>query len=101
MSDALHAAIVNLPCKAPSGYPFGSELCQGVYREGHRDARHAAAELVAAATSAQDAQIATLQRALRNLLDEQNGAPLIKREEQWQKAVDDGYAALAATGERT
>jgi hypothetical protein len=44
----LHAAIMNLPCNVPSGYPYGSELCAGVYREGHRDARHAAAKLVAA-----------------------------------------------------
>lgn len=48
MTDALHAAIMNLPCNVPAGYPFGSELCVGVYRQGHRDARHAAAELVSA-----------------------------------------------------
>jgi hypothetical protein len=41
----LHAAIMRLPCNVPAGYPFGSELCVGVYKQGHRDARHAAAEL--------------------------------------------------------
>lgn len=46
--DSLHAAIMNIPCKVPAGYPFGSDLCAGVYRQGHRDARHAAAELVSA-----------------------------------------------------
>lgn len=32
--------------------------------------------------------------ALRDILDEQNGPPLINREEQWQKAHDEGYALL-------
>ena len=96
MSDALHAAIVNLPCKAPSGYPFGSELCQGVYREGHRDARHAAAELVAAATSAQDAQIAMLREALRPFAN-YACSPAGQCDCHNCRA----RAALAATGERT
>jgi hypothetical protein len=52
----LHAAILNLPCNVPPGYPFGSELCAGVYRQGHRDARHTAAELVAAASQAPQEQ---------------------------------------------
>jgi hypothetical protein len=52
---ALHRDVMNLPCKVPPGYPFGSELCAGVYRQGHRDARHAAAELVCAALAASSA----------------------------------------------
>lgn len=47
-ADTLHRDIMNLPCNVPPGYPFGSELCAGVYRQGHRDARHAAAELAIA-----------------------------------------------------
>lgn len=35
--------IENTPCTVPEGYPFGSELCAGVYRQGHRDALAAAA----------------------------------------------------------
>lgn len=46
----LHAAIMNLRCKTPDY----SEINYGhYYRIGHRDARHAAAELVAAAPDAQ------------------------------------------------
>jgi hypothetical protein len=52
--NQLHRDIMNLPCNVPSGYPFGSDLCSGVYRQGHRDARHAAAELVCAALASQE-----------------------------------------------
>lgn len=48
----LHSAIVNLPCKPPAADP--ESLDDGetyAYQIGHRDARHAAAELVAAAHS--------------------------------------------------
>lgn len=42
----LHAAIMNLPCGVPNhdGIPYDFDLA---YRTGHRDARHAAAELAA------------------------------------------------------
>lgn len=43
-SDRLHAAIMNLPCTYLGGNARE-------YREGHRDARHAAAELASAAAS--------------------------------------------------
>lgn len=43
-SDGLHAAIMNIPCHP---YRDGEEFVIG-YKFGHRDARHAAAELVAA-----------------------------------------------------
>lgn len=46
-SDFLVAAIMNLPCVNP--HP--EDNC-GLYSQGHRDARHAAAELVAAAEDA-------------------------------------------------
>jgi hypothetical protein len=41
----LHAAIMNLPAKPDEAWPGGE---QHAYKFGHRDARHAAAELVAA-----------------------------------------------------
>jgi len=42
-------------------------------------------------------QVATLREALRNLLDEQNGPPLHRREEQWTRAYNDAESALAVT----
>jgi hypothetical protein len=41
MSD-LHGRIFNLPCTAPNAYGINERLA---YKLGHRDARHAAAEL--------------------------------------------------------
>ena len=42
-------------------------------------------------------QVATLREALRYLLDEQNGPPLHRREEQWTRAYNDAESALAVT----
>lgn len=39
-----HQQIMNLPCVPPEGYPGGHYAT--AYKQGHRDARHAAAELV-------------------------------------------------------
>jgi hypothetical protein len=50
MSEQLHAAIMNLPCDPP-GFSTNWDVYDG-YRRGHRDARHAAAELAAEATAA-------------------------------------------------
>lgn len=50
--DELHAAIMNLPCKAPDTLN-GSQAYD--YQCGHRDARHAAAELVAASSASMSA----------------------------------------------
>ena len=47
----LHAAIMNLPCLDSEGAGF-SDAYLYAYRCGHRDARHAAAELVLAALPA-------------------------------------------------
>jgi hypothetical protein len=46
--DALHAAIMNLPCNPPER---SSGELRVAYKLGHRDARHAAAELAAALAS--------------------------------------------------
>lgn len=66
MGDALlHQRIVYLPCRVP--FPLKEDLDEArAYQHGHQDARLAAAELVAAATSAQEAQIARLREALEN-----------------------------------
>lgn len=37
---------------------------------------------------------ACLREALQNLYDEQNGAPLVRREKQWQAAMDAAKKAL-------
>jgi len=47
----LHNAIMNLPCKMGRAVEMNGATKQA-YKEGHRDARHAAAELAAAAESA-------------------------------------------------
>lgn len=53
MND-LHNAIMNLPCNVPDGYAPG-KADEAVYRIAHRDARHAAAELVSAHLAAHPA----------------------------------------------
>ena len=42
-------------------------------------------------------KVGVLRSALENLCDEQNGAPLSTREEEWKQAMDGAEAALAAT----
>ena len=42
-------------------------------------------------------KVRVLREALENLRDEQNGAPLSTREEEWKQAMDGAEAALAAT----
>jgi hypothetical protein len=49
------------------------------------------------ALTAEREKVRVLREALDNLLDEQNGAPLSTREEQWKQAMDGAEAALAAT----
>lgn len=56
--EELHAAIMNIRCQTPA-----SENAYGAYERGHRDARHAAAELaqefIAAAIRERDAEYET------------------------------------------
>jgi predicted RNase H-like nuclease (RuvC/YqgF family) len=42
-------------------------------------------------------KVRVLRHALENLCDEQNGAPLCTREEEWKQAMDGADAALAVT----
>jgi hypothetical protein len=49
--DGLHNAIMNLPCDAKEAW---GQIAMNYYRMGHRDARHAAAELVVGAQPASD-----------------------------------------------
>jgi hypothetical protein len=39
-------------------------------------------------------EIERLREALRDLLDEQNGPPLVRRADEWQAAVDQARAVL-------
>lgn len=66
--NGLHAQIMNLPCKPP--YEAGEQLAaRVVYREGHRDARHAAAELVASASDPVGELPSVYEQRLRAVLD--------------------------------
>ena len=49
--------------------------------------------------AAERQKVRVLHSALQNLVDEQNGAPLERRREEWQEAMDEACAALAATEE--
>jgi hypothetical protein len=59
---SLYDNIMNISCKIPDGIDAGSALA---YRYGHRDARHAAAELA----DATDAKIAALRELLGRVSD--------------------------------
>ena len=64
----LHAAIMNLPCKAHAMYEAGEQLAaRVVYSFGHRDARHAAAELAGNAVATLESENAKLREALTGL----------------------------------
>jgi hypothetical protein len=68
-NDDLHAAIMNLPCKFEAAWqtPAPSDWIEG-YVNGHRDTRHAAAELAAAASSIQEERVKRLREALDEIL---------------------------------
>jgi putative NADPH-quinone reductase len=59
-----------LPCMCPSSEAGQSDLWKSGYGAGHQDARHAAAELVLAASAARSAEIQQLREALKNMADE-------------------------------
>ncbi len=50
-----------------------------------------------AALTTEREKVRVLREALDNLRDEQNGAPLCTREEEWKEAMEKADAALAAT----
>ena len=58
---------------------------------------HTRCNQLAAEFIAERERVRVLREALENLRDEQNGAPLCTREEQWTQAMDRADAALAAT----
>jgi hypothetical protein len=51
--------------------------------------------------TAERERVRVLREALDNLRDEQNGAPLCTREEEWKEAMEKADAALAATELKT
>lgn len=65
----LHAQIMNLPVKPGLATANATDNQMVFYKLGHRDARHAAAELA----SAQSGRIARLEEALRNILAATDG----------------------------
>jgi hypothetical protein len=66
--EALHAQIMNVPPTKGIFDTLTTEAERGAYMVGHRDARHAAAELVAAATSAHSASESGAMEELRRVL---------------------------------
>lgn len=66
----LHAAIMNLPLPETRGRLTADEM--GIYREGMRDARHAAAELASAHEAAHQEALSLL-AALAAMVRLQNG----------------------------
>lgn len=72
MND-LHAAIMNLVCDVPQDCTPTERLH---FKAGHKDARHAAAELVQITHNAQASEIATLRKALETA--QQTIASMIK-----------------------
>src|SRR5690606_33349664 len=73
------------------GYTDGEEPGVAVFRR-EAEAEHAVRCWNEAARLR--AENARLREALEDLLSEQNDAPLERRREQWQSAVDAGWAAL-------
>lgn len=63
------------------------------------DRANARAEKAEAELAAERGKVRMLHSALQNLADEQNGAPLERQREEWQEAMDEACAALAATEE--
>lgn len=64
-----HAKMMNIPDNVSGGMPLGE--ARVAYKVGHKDARHAAAEIAAKA----DADIATLRSALQLARSEIAGLP--------------------------
>lgn len=62
-------------------------------RKMREDARHKLRNYLY--DNSHDADVRELVEALRDLHDEQNGAPLVRREKEWQAAVDGARKALA------
>jgi hypothetical protein len=93
----LHAAIMNLACKVP--FPLKEEPEEArAYQKGHKDARHAAAELAASHAAEVEALRADAER-YRWLRDnpwppEMEADILLHRNARWDAAIDAARAAL-------
>ena len=75
--------------------PFGPDFARTLECE-LNESRNAE-RLARVQLGAEREKVRALHSALQNLADEQNGAPLERRREQWQEAMDEACAALAAT----
>lgn len=110
MSD-LHGEIMNIPCD-PSRAPVAGVNAELAYKYGHRDARHAAAELAAAhgAERAQPAEAKGVEVPVEGYILDNNGHSFTRRREDFWTAKaaivplvrqSDHLAALSAvTAER-
>jgi hypothetical protein len=85
---------------------LGQENCDDVYDELRGDCDElrgdvvrltARAERADADLAAERERVRVLRNALENLCDEQNGAPLETRRDQWEMVMNDARAALATT----
>jgi hypothetical protein len=74
----------------------GKQLSAGQTARSLRDCSQQLERELTALTAERE-KVRVLRSALENLCDEQNGAPLITREEEWKQAMDKADAALAAT----
>jgi hypothetical protein len=91
-------------CSPQVGVAFNEQQARAEKAEAELAKEREKAERYRLATLRLDAELATeregvrvLRSALENLCDEQNGAPLETRRDQWQLAMDEARAALAAT----
>jgi hypothetical protein len=87
----LHAAIMNLPCETPRFGPADSDA-RNAYNHGHFDARHAAAELVAANRENVNAK---LLEACKELLAVYNAVSLLVPVESMLEFCRNGIPGIA------
>lgn len=89
MTD-LHAEIMNIQCDTNDEctYKYGQEHHHTSYKVGHRDARHAAAELSLKADARIEELEAILERFVTWQTDEEGKASLLDDDELWLKAEE-------------
>jgi hypothetical protein len=84
---ALHAHCLRTLTEGQIAHLFGELMTEIVNR----------AERAEAALAAEREKVRMLRAALENLCDEQNGAPLETRRDEWQLAIDEAREAIVAT----
>lgn len=92
----LHQQIMNLPCDHPGWLENSDEF--GAYDQGHRDARHAAAELVLASAPPAAATVPPSAELLTAALDKSGSVVLYAPNGDIRLYVADGKMAVSRTG---